>query len=224
MSSDRTLEMNLGVDEHDELDRKIDRALVRVGTLIRTLFVIGLLIFLGAFVIYPQWDSVGPFITTGLYLVFQLFYVAFLMIFWFIGRPRIYWLMPGETGVGFKDYKGNPEVLESARQVVTLLKGVKRFKQMGGQPIRGLLLEGPPGTGKSYLGQAIASEAQLPFGYMSAPSIQGMFWGMDTLRVLGLYNKARKLARKHGACILFIDEIDAIGQSRSGAGNAMGMM
>jgi ATP-dependent Zn protease len=228
MSSDRTLEVNLGVDEHDELDRKIDRALGRAGTLIRTLFVIGLVAFLGIFIVYPQWDSVGPFITTGLYLVFQLFYVAFLMIFqfivlfWFIGRPRIYWLMPGETGVGFKDYKGNPEVLESARQVVTLLKGVKRFKQMGGQPIRGLLLEGPPGTGKSYLGQAIATESGLPFGYMSAPSIQGMFWGMDTLRVLSLYNKARKLARKHGACILFIDEIDAIGKSRSGVGNAGG--
>src|SRR5438445_75067 len=129
MSSDRTLEVNLGMDEHDELDRKIDRALGRVGALIRTLFVIGLLAFLGLFVVYPQWDVMGPFITTGLYLVFQLFYVAFLMIFqfivlfWFIGRPRIYWLMPGETGVGFKDYKGNPEVLESARQVVTLLKG-----------------------------------------------------------------------------------------------------
>ncbi|MBV9582113.1 MAG: hypothetical protein JO057_26315, partial [Chloroflexi bacterium] len=84
MSSDRTLERNLGVDEHDELDRKIDRALGRLGTLIRTLFVIGLIAFLGIFVIYPQWDSVGPFITTGLYLVFQLFYVAFLMIFQFI--------------------------------------------------------------------------------------------------------------------------------------------
>src|ERR1700704_6115812 len=147
MSSDRTLEVNLGVDEHDELDRK--------GVLIRPLFVIGILAFVGLFVIYPQWDVMGPFITTGLYLVFQLFYVAFLMIFqfivlfWFIGRPRIYWLMPGETGVGFKDYKGNPEVLESARQVVTLLKGVKRFKLMGGQPIRGLLLEGPPGTGRA---------------------------------------------------------------------------
>src|SRR5471030_2959432 len=148
MHPDRTVELNLGVDEHDELDRRIDRALGRAGALVR-----------GLFVIYPQWDTVGPFITTGLYLVFQLFYVAFMMIFqfvvlfWFIGRPRIYWLMPGETGVGFKDYKGNPEVLESARQVVTLLKGVKRFKLMGGQPIRGLLLEGPPGTGKSYLGQ-----------------------------------------------------------------------
>jgi cell division protease FtsH len=229
MHPDRTVELNLGVDEHDELDRRIDRALGRAGALVRTLFVIGGLVAIGLFVIYPQWDTVGPFITTGLYLVFQLFYVAFMMIFqfivlfWFIGRPRIYWLMPGETGVGFKDYKGNPEVLESARQVVTLLKGVKRFKLMGGQPIRGLLLEGPPGTGKSYLGQAIATEAQLPFGYMSAPSIQGMFWGMDTLRVVSLYNKARKLARKHGACILFIDEIDAIGKSRSGSGNAGGM-
>jgi cell division protease FtsH len=228
MNSDRALDKDLGIDEHDELDRKIDRALGRVGALVRTLFILGILAFVAFAFVIPQWDQVGPFITTGLYLVFQLFYVAFLMIFqfivlfWFIGRPRIYWLMPGETGVGFRDYKGNPEVLESARQVVTLLKGVKRFKQMGGQPIRGLLLEGPPGTGKSYLGQAIATEAQLPFGYMSAPSIQGMFWGMDTLRVLSLYNKARKLARKHGACILFIDEIDAIAKSRSGVGNAGG--
>lgn len=228
MSADRSLDTHLGMDEHDELDRKIDRALGRVGVALRTLFIIAVLAFAALFVVIPQWDVMGPFITTGLYLVFQLFYVAFLMIFqfivlfWFIGRPRIYWLMPGETGVGFKDYKGNPEVLESARQVVTLLKGVKRFRQMGGQPIRGLLLEGPPGTGKSYLGQAIATESGLPFGYMSAPSIQGMFWGMDTLRVLSLYNKARKLARKHGACILFIDEIDAIGKSRSSAGNAGG--
>ena len=65
MSSDRTLEVNLGVDEHDELDRKIDRALGRVGMLVRTLFIIGVLAFLGLFVVYPQWDSVGPFITTG---------------------------------------------------------------------------------------------------------------------------------------------------------------
>src|SRR5918911_4267854 len=228
MSSDRTLEVNLGVDEHDELDRKIDRALGRVGMLIRTLFIIGVLVFLGLFVIYPQWDSLGPFITTGLYLVFQLFYVAFLMIFqfivlfWFIGRPRIYWLMPGETGVSFKDYKGTPEVLEPAKQVVTLLRGVRQFKEMGGEAIRGLLLVGSPGTGKSYLGQCIATEAGVPFGYMSAPSIRGMFWGMDTMRVMSLYGKARKLARKYGACIIFIDEIDAIGASRTSQGPGFG--
>src|SRR5258708_36457380 len=97
----------------------------------------------------------------------------FIVLFWFIGRPRIYWLMPGETGVGFKDYKGNPEVLESARQVVNLLKGVKRFRLLGGTPIRGLLLAGPPGTGKRYLGHAIAPESGLHFGYLSARRIHG---------------------------------------------------
>jgi len=80
MSADR-LEVNLGVDEHDELDRKIDRALGRVGVLLRTLFVIAIVAFAAFFIVIPRWDDVGPFITTGLYLVFQLFYVAFLMIF-----------------------------------------------------------------------------------------------------------------------------------------------
>src|SRR5262250_4029049 len=103
--------------------------------------------------------------------------------------------MPGVTGVGFKDYKGNPEVLESARQVVTLLKGVKRFKKMGGEPIRGLLLEGPPGTGKSYLGQCIAAEAGVPFAYCSAPSLQQAFMGMSAMTMWRLYKKAKKLAQ-----------------------------
>src|SRR5919197_2292291 len=214
---------------YDDLDRKIDRALGRVGALVRTLFILGVLLFIGLFVLAPHWEEWGQYILFGLYLVFQLFFaimfmiVQFVALFWFLGKPRIYWVMPGETGVGFNDYKGNPEVLESARQVVTLIRGVKRFKQMGGQPIRGLLLEGPPGTGKSYLGQCIATEAGVPFGYMSAPSIQGMFWGMDTMRVLALSGKSRKLAAKFGACILFIDEIDAIGKSRVAQGPDMGL-
>ncbi|MBI2939297.1 MAG: AAA family ATPase [Chloroflexi bacterium] len=162
-------------------------------------------------------------------LAFQLAFailfmiIQFVAIFWFLGRPRVYWVMPGETGVGFKDYKGNPEVLESASRVVRLLHEVKRFKMAGGVPVRGLLLVGPPGTGKSYLAQAISTEAGVPFGYLSAPSIQGMFWGMDVLRVWSLYRKARKLAGEYGACILFIDEIDAIGASRMRQGQGMGL-
>ncbi len=217
-------------DGYDELDRKIDAALGRLGAILRTLFLVGIVLYTIFGVVIPRWDEWGQgivFIASTIFqIVFAIFFaiIQFVAIFWFMGRPRIYWVMPGETGVSFKDYKGNPEVLESARQVVTLLRGVKKFKQMGGQPIRGLLLEGPPGTGKSYLGQAISTEAGIPFGYMSAPSVRGMFWGMDVLRVMGLYGKARTLARKFGACILFIDEIDAIGQSRSGAGGAMGGM
>jgi cell division protease FtsH len=176
-------------------------------------------------------NSWGQYILYGAYMLFQLLFailfmiIQFVALFWFLGRPRTYWIMPGETGVGFKDYKGNPEVLEVARRVVTLLRGVKEFSAMGGDITRGVLLIGPPGTGKSYLAQCISTEAGIPFGYLSAPSIQGMFMGMDVLRVWGLYNKANKLARKYGACILFLDEIDAIGRSRGGgmAGGMPGM-
>jgi cell division protease FtsH len=189
------------------------------------LAVVGLLLYV---FVLPNINAWWQYILYGAFLLFQLFFaiifmiVQFVALFWFLGRPRMYWIMPGETGHGFKDYRGNPEVLEVARRVVTLLRGVKEFRQMGGEVTRGVLLIGPPGTGKSYLAQCISTEAGVPFGYMSAPSIQGMFWGMDVLRVWGLYNKARKLARKHGACILFLDEIDAIGKSRSGMGG-MGM-
>ncbi len=226
----RALELRKEGSGRDELDERIDRALGRVGAMLRALLILGVIAFVGIFIVVPHLDEWSQYILSGASLLFRLLFgilfiiIQFVALFWFLGRPRIYWVMPGETGVTFDDYKGNPEVLESAKQVVTLVRGVGKFKQMGGQPIRGLLLEGPPGTGKSYLGQAIATEAGVPFGYLSAPSIQGMFMGMDMLRVMGLYNKARRLARKHGACILFIDEIDAIGRSRTGGGMGMPMM
>jgi ATP-dependent Zn protease len=149
----------------------------------------------------------------------------FFLMYFFMARTRIYWVKPGETGISFKDYQGNPEVLEAARRVVTLLKGAKEFKQMGGEVTRGILLVGPPGTGKSYLAQAISTEAGVPFGYLSAPSLQSAWMGMGNIKVMNLYRKARRFAREYGACILFIDEIDAIGGARSAsmAGGAAGM-
>lgn len=149
----------------------------------------------------------------------------FSLMYFFMARTRIYWVKPGETGVSFKDYKGNPEVLEAATRIVTLLKGVKDFKDMGGEVTRGVLLIGPPGTGKSYLAQAISTEAGVPFGYLSAPSLTSVWMGMGNIKVMMLYRKARKLAREYGACILFIDEIDAIGGARSASmmNGAMGM-
>ncbi|WP_258535703.1 AAA family ATPase [Bacillus sp. 03113] len=148
--------------------------------------------------------------------------IQFVALFWFLARGRTYWILPGETGSTWDDYRGNPEIVENAKRIVTLLKGVKEFKQMGGEAIRGLLLCGPPGTGKSYLAQVIANEAQVPFAYASAPSFQNMFFGVGNLKVMGLYRKARKLAKVYGACIIFIDEIDAIGMSRSAGGGAAG--
>ncbi len=142
--------------------------------------------------------------------------VQFGALFYLLGRGRVYWVQPGETGVYFTDYRGNDQVLEVARRVVRLLQGAKAFKRMGGEITRGVLLEGPPGTGKSYLAQVIANEASIPFAYASAPGFQNMFMGIGNLRVRMLYGKARKMARKHGAAIIFIDEIDAIGMARSG--------
>ena len=128
--------------------------------------------------------------------------IQFIALFWFLGRPRLYWVMPGETGVTFDDYKGNPEVLETARRMVALLRGIKEFEQMGGKPARGLLLSGPPGTGKSYLAQCMSTEAGVPFAYASAASFRAMFIGMDVLMISRLYRKARKLAREYGGCVV----------------------
>ena len=220
------------VKKRSELDAQIDDALEgfmdSMGRRLRGLFLLVLLIAVFWFFLMPSVSTWGPIVLVGLALLFQLLFAVFFMIvqfaalFWFLGRGRTYWVMPGETGIGFADYKGNPEVLEAARRIVVLLRGVKEFKAMGGEHIRGLLLAGPPGTGKSYLAQAISTEAGVPFGYVSAPSMTSMFMGVGNIKVMMLYGKARKLARKHGACILFIDEIDAIGQSRSGGGQNTG--
>ncbi len=223
----------------DELDREIDQKidtffhrwnwkLMRlIRRIVIVLFVLWLLInIIPSAYQFVATQPMGPVIlqvvTMGAYL-FVFIGFQFGLMYFFMARTRIYWLKPGETGVSFKDYKGNPEVLEAATRIVTLLKGVKEFKSMGGEVTRGVLLLGPPGTGKSYLAQAISTEAGVPFGYLSAPSLTSVWMGMGNIKVMRLYAKARKLAREYGACILFIDEIDAIGGARSAsmAGGAM---
>jgi len=213
----------------DEIDAAIDSIFGKIGRNWKWI-VFWLIVLAGAVYVGQHWKTYGPVVITIAQLLFQLLFAAFFLIiqfgalFFFLGRGRVYWIEPGESGIYFKDYKGNPEVVEVSHRVVTLVRGVKGFKQMGGEVSRGLLLVGPPGTGKSYLAQAISAEAGVPYCYASAPSFQNMFFGVGNLRVMMLYNKARKKARKYGACILFIDEIDALGASRGGMGGGMGMM
>ncbi|MGH2461594.1 MAG: AAA family ATPase [Chloroflexota bacterium] len=212
----------------DEIEKSIDSFMGRLAKHWKKLLILAIVLAAIWLFVVPNIGGWLSAILYGLFMLFQLLFgVLFIVIefgalFWFLARGRTYWVKPGETGVGFKDYRGNPEVLEVASRVVTLLKGVKEFKQMGGEVTRGILLVGPPGTGKSYLAQCISTEAGVPFGYASAPSFQNMFMGISNLTVMMLYSKARKLARKHGACILFIDEIDAIGRSRMGGGAGVG--
>jgi cell division protease FtsH len=189
------------------------------------LVIIGVLLWEGG---PTAWDIALGIGSVAMQLLFAVLFmiIQFVALFWFLARGRTYWILPGETGATWDDYRGNPEIVENAKRIVTLLKGVKEFKEMGGEAIRGLLLCGPPGTGKSYLAQVIANEAQVPFAYASAPSFQNMFFGVGNLKVMGLYKKARKLAKIYGACIIFIDEIDAIGMSRQsggGGGALLGM-
>ncbi|HLG64213.1 MAG TPA: AAA family ATPase [Ktedonosporobacter sp.] len=210
----------------NDLDKSIDLGIDQFGRFLRLrwLWLTLAAIVIWYFIVYmvPQLSppSPGAIFAVAAQIMFAIFFVLiqFIAIFWFMGRPRLYWVMPGETGTGFDDYKGNPDVLEAAKRIVQILRGVEEFRQMGGQPIRGLLLSGPPGTGKSYLAQCISTEAGVPFAYASAASFRGMFWGMDVLMVKNLYRKARRLAREYGACVIFIDEFDAIGSSRSGSG------
>lgn len=187
------------------------------------IFMIGFFVYRGG---PTAWSITFGILSLGFQLLFAMTFmiIQFVALFWFLARGRTYWILPGETGSTWDDYRGNPEIVENAKRIVTLLKGVKEFKEMGGEAIRGLLLCGPPGTGKSYLAQVIANEAQVPFAYASAPSFQNMFFGVGNLKVMGIYRKARKLARLYGACIIFIDEIDAIGMSRQAGGGGGGML
>jgi ATP-dependent Zn protease len=146
----------------------------------------------------------------------------FALMFWFLGRSRQYTIMPGAEGISFADYRGQPELLEQAQQIVKLLRGVKVFEDAGGEPLNGLLLEGPPGTGKTRLAQAISTEAGVPFFFVDASSMNSMFIGIAPLKVGNIYRKARNAAKEYGASIIFIDEIDAIGGTRGGVAQGEG--
>src|SRR2546421_880195 len=212
--------------KQNDLDKSINLGMDQFGRFVKLrwlwLILAGIVAWYFIVNVIPQLTPPSPG-TIFLY-VFQIaFAVLFIVIqfaalFWFLGRPRLYWVMPGETGINFDDYKGNPEVLEAARRIVLLLQGVEEFREMGGQPVRGLLLTGDPGTGKSYLAQCMSTEAGVPFAYASAASFRAMFIGMDVLMIRRLYAKARRLAREYGGCVVFMDEFDAIGMSRSRSG------
>ncbi|ANV90200.1 ATP-dependent zinc metalloprotease FtsH [Picosynechococcus sp. PCC 8807] len=129
------------------------------------------------------------------------------------GRSKARFQMEAETGIMFKDVAGVEEAKEELAEVVTFLKEPNKFTAIGAKIPRGMLLIGPPGTGKTLLAKAIAGEAGVPFFSISGSEFVEMFVGVGASRVRDLFRKAQENA----PCLVFIDEIDAVGRQR-GAG------
>ncbi len=121
----------------------------------------------------------------------------------------------GESvNVHFSDVIGLEEAKEEAQEIVDLIKDRTRIKKIGGKILRGILMVGPPGCGKTYLAKAIATECHIPFLSMSASEFVEIFVGVGASRIRKVFKKARRLAYGYGACMIFIDELDAIGRHR----------
>jgi len=129
------------------------------------------------------------------------------------GKSKARFQMEAKTGVTFEDVAGVEEAKEELQEVVTFLKKPERFTAVGARIPRGVLLVGPPGTGKTLLAKAIAGEAGVPFFSISGSEFVEMFVGVGASRVRDLFKKAKENA----PCLVFIDEIDAVGRQR-GAG------
>ena len=130
-----------------------------------------------------------------------------------IGKSNAKMYVQKETGVTFKDVAGQDEAKESLQEVVDFLHNPKKYTEIGAKLPKGALLVGPPGTGKTLLAKAVAGEAQVPFFSVSGSEFVEMYVGVGASRVRDLFKQAQAMA----PCIIFIDEIDAIGKSRDTA-------
>jgi ATP-dependent Zn protease len=151
---------------------------------------------------------------------FMLFFGAF-FIYGRIGRTYV---DPGEANyeVKIEDVRGQKSAVEEMRRILRLMDQGRNYVRAGGKRERGVLMVGPPGTGKTMLAKGIASSMHVPIVITSGSSFQGMFLGMDALNVFMTVRAAKGRAKRWGGCVVFIDEFDALGSRRSGMGGAGG--
>ena len=179
---------------------------------------------------YEQPDAMGEFVSTMISVLLPTVVLFFMLMFFRrrmnkggngimgVGKSRAKAYVQKETGVTFKDVAGQEEAKESLQEVVDFLHNPGKYTAIGAKLPKGALLVGPPGTGKTLLAKAVAGEANVPFFSLSGSEFVEMFVGVGASRVRDLFEEAKKNA----PCIVFIDEIDAIGKSRDsryGGGN-----
>jgi cell division protease FtsH len=127
-----------------------------------------------------------------------------------IGKSKAKVYMVKDNKITFKDVAGVDEAKEELKEVIEFLKTPEKFARVGGRIPKGILLVGPPGTGKTLLAKAVAGEANVPFFWMSGSDFVEMFVGVGAARVRDLFNQAKEKA----PCIIFVDELDALGKAR----------
>ncbi len=238
----------LGADREELLDDAMARRRVwfwrgKYLRLLPTLLVIGLVIYLiglgvtsllGFGSISTMWSTVqgglrqDPLLAVSTLMQLALFPLFFLFNIVIMFGPLLVANLrqmkgyePGDAdwGVRLSDVRGQREPKEEVTRVITLWQSGEEFRRAGGKPERGLLFIGAPGTGKTMLSKAIATSFNSPIVTMPGSGFAATFIGIDVIVVLALIRKARKLARKWGGqCIVFIDEIDAVGMRRAALG------
>lgn len=162
--------------------------------------------------------KLGPDAMIWVPFVFLMLLIVLMMAMpLFSGRSPHAVVRPEEIEVGLDQVRGLDNQVDEVTRTLDVFLGYATFRdQLGGNPRRGILFEGPPGTGKTYLAKAMAKQAGVPFLFISAPAFQSMWFGMTNARIRAFFKRLRKLARKEGGAIGFIEEIDAIGGDRAG--------
>ena len=166
--------------------------------------------------------SVPPSLDRWLPALAIILLLGVVMIAPFVGAGRSPHMLirPGETEVGLDDVVGIDGIKAEVVRSVNLFLSHQTFRDsMGGSARRGVLFEGPPGTGKTFVAKAMAKEAQVPFLFVSASAFQSMYFGQTNRKIRSFFKRLRKYARTEGGAIGFIEEIDAIGGARRGQGN-----